>query len=82
MVYATILQLIVFIPFLLLPGIDGKILAPIGMAYITSMIMSLLVAMTFVPVICSYLLPAWIEKRQGKISEDTWFTQKLKDWAK
>jgi CzcA family heavy metal efflux pump len=81
-VYATILQLIVFIPFLLLPWIDGKILAPIGMAYITSMIMSLLVAVTFVPVICSYLLPTWIEKRHGKISEDTWFTEKLKHWAK
>ncbi len=81
-VYATILQLIVFVPFLLLPGIDGKILAPIGIAYITSMIMSLLVAVTFVPVICSYLLPSWIEKRHGKISEDTWFTEKLKHWAK
>ncbi len=81
-VYATILQLIVFIPFLLLPWIDGKILAPIGMAYITSMIMSLIVAVTFVPVICSYLLPTWIEKRHGKISEDTWFTEKLKHWAK
>ena len=81
-VYATILQLIVFVPFLLLPGIDGKILAPIGMAYITSMIMSLIVAVTFVPVICSYLLPTWIEKRHGKISEDTWFTEKLKHWAR
>ncbi len=81
-VYATILQLIVFIPFLLLPWIDGKILAPIGMAYITSMIMSLIVAVTFVPVICSYLLPTWIEKRHGKISEDTWFTEKLKHWAR
>lgn len=81
-VYATLLQLIVFIPFLLLPGIDGKILAPIGIAYIVSMIMSLVVAVTFVPVICSYLLPSWIEKRHGKISEDTWFTEKLKHWAK
>ena len=81
-VYATILQLIVFIPFLLLPGIDGKILAPIGIAYITSMIMSLIVAVTFVPVICSYLLPGWIEKRHGRISEDTWFTEKLKQLAK
>ena len=81
-VYATLLQLIVFIPFLLLPWIDGKMLAPIGIAYITSMIMSLVVAVTFVPVLCSYLLPRWIQKRHGKISEDTWFTEKLKHWAK
>lgn len=81
-VYATVLQLIVFIPFLMLPGIDGKILAPIGMAYMISMLMSLLTAVTLVPVICSYLLPSWIEKQHGKIEEDTWFTHKLKEWAK
>ena len=46
------------------------------------MIMSLVVAVTFVPVLCSYLLPRWIQKRHGKISEDTWFTEKLKHWAK
>ena len=61
-VYATLLQLIVFTPFLLLPGIDGKILAPIGIAYIVSMIMSLVTAVTLVPVLCSWLLPAWMEK--------------------
>ena len=81
-VYATVLQLIVFIPFLMLPGIDGKILAPIGMAYMISMLMSLLTAVTLVPVICSYLLPSWIEKQHGKIEEDTWFTHKLKTLAK
>lgn len=61
-VYATLLQLIVFTPFLLLPGIDGKILAPIGIAYIVSMIMSLVTAVTLVPVLCSWLLPSWMEK--------------------
>ncbi len=81
-VYATVLQLIVFIPFLMLPGIDGKILAPIGIAYMISMLMSLLTAVTLVPVICSYLLPSWIEKRHGHIEEDTWFTHKLKNLAK
>lgn len=61
-VYATLLQLIVFTPFLLLPGIDGKILAPIGIAYIVSMIMSLVTAVTLVPVLCSWLLPSWMGK--------------------
>lgn len=81
-VYATVLQLIVFIPFLMLPGIDGKILAPIGIAYMISMIMSLLTAVTLVPVICSYLLPSWIERQHGHIEEDTWFTHRLKTLAK
>ena len=62
-IYATLLQLIVFTPFLLLPGIDGKILAPIGVAYIVSMIMSLITAVTLVPVLCSWLLQKWIAKK-------------------
>lgn len=83
-IYATLLQLIVFIPFLLLPGIDGKILAPIGVAYIVSMIMSLITAVTLVPVLCSWLLPNWIAKKMihGKIEEDTFLTKGLKRIAR
>ena len=87
-VYATMLQLIVFIPFLLLPGIDGKLLAPIGIAYIISMLMSLLTAVTVVPVLCSWLLPKWIEKHAHEGHKDTWLAghikriaQKLIDWS-
>lgn len=65
-VYATVLQLIVFTPFLLLPGIDGKILAPIGMAYMISMVMSLVTAVTLVPVLCSWLLPSWMARNAKK----------------
>lgn len=65
-VYATILQLIVFVPFLLLPGIDGRLLAPIWLWYLISLFMSLLVAITFVPIVCSYILPSWIQKKYFK----------------
>ncbi len=65
-VFATILQMIVFVPFLLLPGLDGRLLAPIGIAYLVSSIMSLLVALTFVPAICSYILPGRIRKKYEK----------------
>jgi Cu/Ag efflux pump CusA len=65
-VFATILQMIVFVPFLLLPGLDGRLLAPIGIAYLISSIMSLLVALTFVPAICSYILPGWIQRKYEK----------------
>lgn len=83
-IYATLLQLIVFTPFLMLPGIDGKILAPIGIAYIVSMIMSLVTAVTLVPVLCSWLLPNWIAKKiaQGKVEEDTFLTKGLKRVAR
>ncbi len=62
-VFATILQMIVFIPFLMLPGLDGKLLAPIGTAYLISSWVSLIVALTFVPAICSYILPWWIKRK-------------------
>lgn len=68
-VYATILVVIVFIPFLLMPWVDGRLLAPIWIAYITSLVASLFVSMTVVPVLCYYLLPKYLEKRAEKFKE-------------
>ena len=59
---STLIIVVSFVPLFFLQGIEGRMLIPLGVAFITSLFASTLVALTLTPVLCSLLLPQKVVK--------------------
>lgn len=75
-VVATMIVVLVFVPLFALPGIEGKLFTPLGIAYVVSILASMAVAMTVTPVLCYFLLPHMRHLGHG----DSFVVRRLKDW--
>lgn len=76
-IHATFIVMITFVPLFFLNGLEGRMLKPLGIAYLISLFMSLLVAMTVTPLLCKLLLSdeAYLNRRQKDSWLATWLSK-------
>ncbi|MGN1264434.1 MAG: efflux RND transporter permease subunit, partial [Muribaculaceae bacterium] len=71
---STLIIIASFLPLFFLSGMEGRLLIPLGTAFIVALIASTIIALTVTPVLCSYLL----DPRSSEITREAWATRKLK----
>ncbi len=82
--YATVIIVLVFVPLFVLPGIEGRLFTPLGVAYIVSILASMIVSVTLTPVMAYYLLPRMKQLHAGDSPLVTWLKRqdaKLLHWS-
>lgn len=73
---STLIIVVSFVPLFFLSGMEGRMLAPLGVAFIVSLFASTLVALTLTPVLCSFLLGK--EKNKVDNQKEPWIVERIK----
>ncbi len=85
-IHATLIIMVTFMPLFFLSGLEGRMLKPLGIAYLVALLMSLLVAMTVTPLLCRMMISsdAYLQRVEKKNWVDKWllvrYSQSL-SWA-
>ena len=72
---STLIIVASFLPLFFLSGMEGRLLIPLGLAFIIALAASTIVALTVTPVLCSYLLAG--EKQSSSTTKEPWLSRKL-----
>lgn len=73
-IHATLIIMVTFTPLFFLSGLEGRMLKPLGIAYLIALVMSLVVAMTVTPLLCKMMLSGkgYLSKNEKQNWVDKW----------
>lgn len=72
---ATLITIVAFTPIFFLSGMEGRMLKPLGIAYIVALLVSLVVALTITPLLCKMMLTS--DKYLAKQEKESWVARNL-----